>query len=30
MVGVPVARTGAWAIGVIGMGLVFAAIVQAA
>ena len=29
MVGIPVARTAAWAIGVIGMGLIFAAIVQA-
>ena len=29
MVGVPVARTGVWAISVIGMGLIFAAIVQA-
>ena len=29
MVGIPVARTAAWAISVIGMGLIFAAIVQA-
>jgi len=29
MIGIPVARTGIWAISVIGMGLIFAAIVQA-
>ena len=29
MVGVPVARTAVWAISVIGMGMIFAAIVQA-
>jgi uncharacterized MAPEG superfamily protein len=29
MIGVPVARTGVWAIGVIGMGLIFASIVRA-
>jgi uncharacterized MAPEG superfamily protein len=29
MVGVPVARTAVWAISIIGMGLIFAAIVQA-
>ena len=29
MLGVPVARTGVWAIGVIGMGMIFACIVQA-
>ncbi len=29
MIGIPVARTGVWAISVIGMGLIFAAIVQA-
>jgi len=30
MIGVPVARTGVWAISVAGMGLIFGAIVQAA
>ena len=29
MVGIPVARTGIWAISVIGMGMIFASIVQA-
>jgi len=29
MIGIPVARTGIWAISVIGMGLIFASIVQA-
>ncbi len=29
MIGIPVARTGVWAISVIGMGMIFAAIVQA-
>lgn len=29
MIGIPVARTGAWALGVVGMGMIFAAIVQA-
>ena len=29
MIGIPVARTGVWAISVIGMGLIFASIVQA-
>ena len=29
MVGIPVARTGVWAISVIGMGMIFSAIVQA-
>ena len=29
MVGIPVARTGVWAISVIGMGMIFASIVQA-
>jgi uncharacterized MAPEG superfamily protein len=29
MIGIPVARTGAWAISVVGMGMIFAAIVQA-
>jgi len=29
MVGIPVARTGVWAISVIGMGMIFAAIVRA-
>jgi uncharacterized MAPEG superfamily protein len=29
MVGIPVARTGVWAISIIGMGLIFAAIVRA-
>jgi uncharacterized MAPEG superfamily protein len=29
MVGIPVARTAVWAIGVVGMGMIFAAIVQA-
>jgi uncharacterized MAPEG superfamily protein len=29
MVGIPVARTGVWAISIIGMGLIFASIVQA-
>jgi uncharacterized MAPEG superfamily protein len=30
MVGIPVARTAVWAISIIGMGLIFASIVQAA
>jgi uncharacterized MAPEG superfamily protein len=29
MIGIPVARTGVWAIGIIGMGLIFTSIVQA-
>jgi uncharacterized MAPEG superfamily protein len=29
MIGIPVARTGVWAISIIGMGLIFASIVQA-
>jgi uncharacterized MAPEG superfamily protein len=29
MTGIPVARTGAWAIGVVGMGMIFSAIVHA-
>ncbi len=29
MIGIPVARTGVWAISVVGMGMIFAAIVQA-
>ena len=29
MIGIPVARTAVWAIGIIGMGMIFAAIVQA-
>ena len=29
MIGIPVARTGVWAISVIGMGMIFASIVQA-
>ncbi len=29
MAGIPVARTGAWAIGVVGMGMIFCAIVRA-
>ena len=29
MVGIPVARTGVWAISVVGMGMIFAAIVRA-
>ena len=29
MIGIPVARTGVWAISIIGMGLIFAAIVRA-
>ena len=29
MAGIPVARTAAWALGVVGMGLIFAAIVRA-
>jgi uncharacterized MAPEG superfamily protein len=29
MAGIPVARTGAWAIAVVGMGMILAAIVQA-
>lgn len=29
LIGIPVARTGVWAISVIGMGLIFASIVQA-
>lgn len=29
MVGIPVARTGVWAISVIGMGMIFAAVVRA-
>ena len=29
MIGIPVARTGVWAISIIGMGMIFASIVQA-
>jgi uncharacterized MAPEG superfamily protein len=29
MIGIPVARTGVWAISIVGMGMIFAAIVQA-
>ena len=29
MIGIPVARTGVWAISIIGMGMIFAAIVRA-
>jgi uncharacterized MAPEG superfamily protein len=30
MIGIPVARTGVWAISIVGLGLIFASIVQAA